>query len=58
MTDCVIQMWHMFIANMVCTVAWCVLEYRRYTHLVRSIKDTFKSVHAYVGMFEDIDKQI
>ena len=52
-------MWHMFIANMVCTVAaWCVLEYRRYTHLVRSIKDTFKSVHAYVGMFEDIDKQI
>ena len=60
-TDCVIQMWHMFIANMVvtvCTVAWCVLEYRRYKGLVRSIKDTFKSVHAYVGMFKDIDKQI
>ena len=56
-----IQMWHMFIANMVvtaCTVAWCVLEYRRYKHLVRSIKDTFKSVHAYVGMFKDIDEQI
>ena len=33
-------------------------EYREYRRLVRLIKGKFKSVHAYVGMFEDIDKQI
>jgi len=53
----------MFIANMVvtvCTVAWLRARVPRvlYTRLVRLIKDKFKSVHAYVGMFEDIDKQI
>ena len=59
--ECAVQMWHMFIANIVttvCTVAWCVREYRAYRRLVRLIKGKFKSVHAYVGMFKDIDKQI
>ena len=66
MTDCVIQMWHMFDVHrqhgsdclhgrVVRTRVPRVL----YKCLVlRLIKDKFKSVHAYVGMFEDIDKQI
>ena len=60
-SECAVQMWHMLIANVVttvCTVAWCVREYRAYRRLVRLIKGKFKSVHAYVGMFKDIDKQI
>ena len=60
-SECAVQMWHMAIANMVttvCTVAWCLREYRKYRRLVCLIKDKFKSVHDYVGIFEDIDKQI
>jgi len=60
-SECAVEMWHMLIANMVttlCTVAWCLREYREYRRLVRKIKNKFKSVHAYVGTFKDIDEQI
>ena len=41
---CVIQMWHILIANTVvtvCTAAWCVYEYRSYKRLVKKIKSKF-----------------
>ncbi len=58
---CAVKQWHMLIANGLMTLAtllWILREYRSYLRLVSKIKGKFKSVHAFVGMFKDIDGQI
>ena len=58
---CAVQQSHMLVANVLITfvtVLWLMREYRAYLRLVSKIKGKFKSVHAFVGMFKDIDGQI
>ena len=67
-TECMVEMWHMLIANMavtVCTVAWCVHDYSAYLQLKERIKHKFEPIcvnvdqlKRQIGMFKDIDEQI
>lgn len=59
--ECVIMQWHVFACNALVTAltaAFVLREHGMYLGLVRKIKGKFRSVHAYVGMFKDIDGQI
>lgn len=53
--------WAIFGGDCLVTVICLLLvlhKYRSYRSLVEQIKTKFRSVHAYVGIFNDIDEEI